>query len=236
MASPLDLLRQCGVRPAPAFALAQVGDHLMSTNQRGRHNNRDQEDRINALKQQAEQAARGEMIAWESDTLSPEQTEQFWRRVVEYEAAASTNHFQQLTEAGLELPDPAAMDDEELTSKLWELIGALAGKRVLISQTNHLSDRELYTLLLRDVLREETPMLPDYPGSAWHVDLVGSGSETDTYLYMKYYADEDWRQRWVAEFPDYDMPAHENPPYDRDRHLPQPDDEPPSEGQAERAM
>jgi len=40
-----------------------------------------------------------------------------------------------------------------------------------------LSDRELYTLLWRDVLREETPMLPDYPGSAWHLDLLGSGSE-----------------------------------------------------------
>lgn len=208
----------------------------MSTNQRDRHDNRDQdqEDRIHAVKQQAELAAGGEMIAWESDTLSAEQREQFWRRVVEYETAPSTNDFQQLTEAGLELPEPDAMHDEELSSKLWEVIGALAGKRVFISETNHLSDRELYTLLWRDVLREETSMLPDDPGSAWHVDLLGSGSETDTYLYLKYYADEDWRQRWMADFPDYDLPAHENPPYDRDRHLPRPDDSCPSEGQADR--
>ena len=55
----------------------------MSTNPRDRHDNSDQEHRINELKQQAEQAAGGEMVAWESGTLSPEQREQFWRRVVE---------------------------------------------------------------------------------------------------------------------------------------------------------
>lgn len=208
----------------------------MSTNHRDRNDKGDQEDRINELKQQADQAARGEMIAWESDTLSPEQREQFWRRVVECEAAPSTNHFQQLTEAGLELPEPDATDDEDLTSKLWEVLDALAWMRVFISQTNHLSDRELYSLLWRDVLREETPLLPDSPGSAWHLDLLGSGSETDTYLYLKHYADEDWRQRWLADFPDYHMPAHENPPYDRDRNLPQPDDEPPSEPEPEKTM
>jgi hypothetical protein len=192
----------------------------MSTNQRDRHDDRGQEERIHALKQQAEQAATGKMTAWESDTLSPDQREQFWRRVVEYESAAWTTDFQQLTEAGLELPDPDAMQDGELTSKLWELIDALAAKRVFLGQTNHLSDRELYTLLWRDVLREENPVLPDYPGSASHVDLLGGGSETDTYLYLKYYAEEDFRQKWLADFPDDKMPAHENPPYDRDRHLP----------------
>ena len=154
----------------------------MSTNHRDRHDNRDQEDRIDELKQQAEHAARGEMRAWESDTLSPERREQFWRRVVEYEAAPSTNYFQQLTEAGIELPEPDATHDEELTSTLWALIGALARMRVFVSQTDHLSDRELYTLLWRDVLREETPMLPDYPGSACYLDLLGSGSETETDL------------------------------------------------------
>jgi len=200
----------------------------MSTNQRDRHDNRDQEVWINGLKRQAEQAAGGEMIAWESDTVSAEQREQFWRRVVEYEAAPSTTDFQQLTEAGLELPKPDAMHDEELSAKLWEVIGGLARKRVFLSETDHLSDRELYALLWHDVLRAENPVLRDCPGSFSHVSLLGGCSETDNFLYLKYYADEDWREEWMAEFPDYDLPAHENPPYDRDRHLPRPDDEAPS--------
>jgi hypothetical protein len=39
---------------------------------------------------------------------------------------------------------------------------------------------------------------------------------------MKYYADEEWRRQFQEEFPDFQMPEHEDPPYDRDRLLPQP--------------
>lgn len=200
----------------------------MSTNDRNRDDKSEQRDRIDELKRQAERAAGCQMSAWESDTLSLDEREQFWRRVVEYESAPLTTDFQQLTEAGLELPEPDAMDDEQLTSKLWELIRALARMGVFITQTNHLSDRELYGLLWRDELRHETPMLPNNGGSAWHLDLLGGWSETDIYLYLKHYADEDSRQQWRVDFPDYDIPAHEDAPYDRDRHLPQWGDEPPS--------
>jgi hypothetical protein len=48
---------------------------------------RDQTARINALKQQAEQAARGKMVAWESDAPSPDVEEQFWRQVLDLDAA-----------------------------------------------------------------------------------------------------------------------------------------------------
>lgn len=65
--------------------------------------------------------------------------------------------------------------------------------------------------------------------SACHYPLLSSGADEDTYLYLKYFADEDWRTDWLEQSPEYEMPAHEDPPYDRDRLLPQPTYGPPSD-------
>jgi hypothetical protein len=162
------------------------------------------------------------MISWESDALTPDQKEDFWQRIVDFGAAPLKTDFAPITEAGIDLPNPEALDDAQLALKLWEVVGALAAMRVFISETDHLSDRELYHELWHRHLREERPNLPATPASAWHVSPLGGRSETDTQQYLKYYADEDWRQHWLGEFPNCAMPAHEDPPFDRDRHLPQP--------------
>lgn len=116
------------------------------------------------------------------------------------------------------------MDDLQLEAKLWEVIEALARMRVFLGQTDHLNDRALYTLLWLDLLREAAKDLPHDDSSAWDIDLLGSGSEEDTYLYLKYYADDAARRQWSADFPNDEMPEHADPPFDRDRRLPQADD------------
>lgn len=183
--------------------------------------------RIEELKRQAAELTRGEMVSWKSEELSPEMEEGFLQGVIAYESAALTTHYKQLEEAGVELPAPETMDDEKLTAKLWEVIEALARKRVFLESTNHLNDRELYTVLWSDELREEIPDMVFDEYSAWHIDLIGSGSDEDTYLWMKYYADDKTRRRWMKDWPDYEMPDHEDPPYDRDRHMPQASYSPP---------
>ena len=186
------------------------------------------EDNIEALKRRAEELSGGQMEVSSLDDCSAEVEEAFWKHVVDYEEAPWTTHFQQLENAGVSLPAPDPLKDEELTAKLWEIIRKLALLRVFIEQTDHLSDRELYTHLWTDSLREETKALPLAANSAYHIQLLGGWSEEDTQLYLKYYADEDWRQQWHKDWPTDPIPTHEDPPYDRDRLLPKPDYGPPT--------
>ena len=187
----------------------------------------DREKKIEDLKRRAQELAGGKMTTGEIEPTSPEVQEGFWKHVVEYEEATWTTHFQQLERAGVSLPAPETLNDQELTAKLWEVINKLAQLRISVEETDHLSDRELYSTLWTEGLREETKDILLDQDSACHYPLLGSGSEEDTYLYLKYFADEEWRKDWLEQYPDYVMPAHEDPPYDRDRLLPKPTYGPP---------
>ena len=165
-----------------------------------------------------------EKLIWESGECPPEARARFQQSVAAYEQAPWTTHFGLLEEAGIKLPPPESINDQQLEAKLWEVIEGLAGRRVFLSQTDHLNDRALYALLWHELLREAAKDLPLDDSSAWHIDPLGSGSEEDMYLYHKYYADDAARRQWSADFPDDEMPDHEEPPFDRDRRLPQADD------------
>jgi hypothetical protein len=121
---------------------------------------KDPEARIEALKRRAEELSGGQMEVGSLDNYPsevPEEVEEgFWKHIVDYEEAPWTTNFQQLESAGVSLPPPDSLKDEELTAKLWEIIQKLALLHVFISQTDHLSDRELYTHLWTESLREET--------------------------------------------------------------------------------
>jgi len=181
---------------------------------------KDQDERIADLKSRVEELCGGQMEAGGLDDCSSEIEEGFWKQVVEYEQAPWTTNFQQLEEAGVSLPHPDSLSDQELPTKLWEVIQKLALLRVFIDQTDHLSDRELYTHLWTDSLREETKMLPLSENAACHIPLLGSGSEESTLLYLKFYADEREREAWLEDFPGDTVPEHEDPPYKRDHLLP----------------
>jgi hypothetical protein len=109
--------------------------------------NRDK--RIEDLKRRAEELCDGQMELGKLDDCPAEMEESFWKYVVDYEEAPSGTHFQQLEMAGVSLPPPDSLNDQELTAKLWEVIHKLALLRVFVEQTDHLSDRELYASLDR---------------------------------------------------------------------------------------
>jgi hypothetical protein len=113
---------------------------------------------------------------------------------------------------------PGDIDDFQMRGRLWELLYALAGRRFFLYDTNHLSDRELYSWLCNDWLNQETCDTP--PEAEWNCRL--SPNEENEDIYLRYYADEEIRQKWAKHFPETIIPPHEQPPYDRDRWLPEP--------------
>ena len=183
----------------------------------------DQASRIEKLKHRAHQLTGGQMVPLKSDDCPPEIEEEFWKRMVAFEEADWVPPFDLLVKGGVSLPPPDELDDSQLTAKLWEVIQGLALLGAYLHNTDHLSDRELYEYLWTDALREPAVLQPTDPDFAYHFDLIGSGSEEDTRLYLKYYADEKERRSWAKEWPEDILPDHEQPPFDRDRQLPTPE-------------
>lgn len=147
--------------------------------------------------------------------------EEFLKHVLEYEHAQPITLLQLLKNAGLSVPAPDDLDDGELTAQLWEVIERMSSLGAYLLHTDHLSDRDLYTYLYSDALREEAMLFPEDPNYAYTIDLTGSGSEEDTQIYFRYYADEEYRKQWARDWPDDHMPPREEPPYTRDLRLPQ---------------
>ena len=176
----------------------------------------DRQAHIQDLQRRAEAFVSDKLSFVESEEL-PQTLREY---VLTYEEAEINTSFDLLVQGGMALPAPEKLDDMQLTAKLWEVIRGLALLRTFLYNTNHLSDRELYEELWYEELLVENPDMPDDENSACHIDLVGSGSKEDSELYLRYYADEEDRNEWAKDWPNDIIPAHETPPYDRDRYLP----------------
>ena len=177
-----------------------------------------QEVRIAKLRAELEKLG-GTTMALES--MPADMEEEFLRHVLEYETAEPISISELLENSGMEVPAADTLGNDALRIKLKEIIERMASLGAYLLHTDHLSDRELYDYLYDDGLREEAVLFPENPSYAYMIDLTGSGSDDDNQAYLKYYADEEHRRQWAHDWPDDPMPEHEDPPFDRDRFLPQ---------------
>jgi len=178
----------------------------------------DQEQRIAKLREEIKKLG-GNTLSIED--MPADMEEEFLRHVLEYETAEPISLFRLLENSGPKLLVPGSLTDDDLTPKLKETIERMSSLGAYLLHTNHLRDRELYEYLYNDGLREEAVLFPENPSYAYMIDLTGSGSEEDNQIYLKYYADAEHRIQWALDWPDDIIPDHEDPPFDRDRHLPQ---------------
>jgi hypothetical protein len=130
-----------------------------------------------------------------------------------------TTLFAKLQDAGIPLPNPDDLFDAEMASVLWKVIDGMWNEGAVLYSTDHLSDRELYTLLWTDLLLEDHQIVPEGFSITTHLDVLGGWSNEDLETYLRYYADEDTRKEWAEQY-GKPLPEHLDPPYDRDRLLP----------------
>lgn len=180
--------------------------------------------RINDLRYEAEQLAGGDLVFQHTEHVPPEIEEKFWENVIHIEKAPVMTRREMLAQDGCVPPAIEDLAEAEIRVELWKVIHALAERRHYLSQTDHLSDRELYQLILNKVLEEEVHVLSAPVGWSFHVLLseYGSldGALSGDEIYLTYYADAEWREQWQEEHSDLELPESLELPYERDDELP----------------
>lgn len=114
-------------------------------------------------------------------------------------------------EPQLTLPSPDSLSDEEISTILVDTIDRLYHQRIVLDFTNHLSDRELYCLIIRDILPSCEKKI-DLPRNYLHWHCLDVADEEETWL--KFYASSMDRDLW-QEQTGKELPPREEPPYPR---------------------
>jgi hypothetical protein len=109
----------------------------------------------------------------------------------------------------LRIPSPDSLDNESLSVILKQTIARLRCESIVLSCTDHLSDRELYRVIYRDIL----------PCCEKKVAIEGNELEwrcvDDNETWLTYYADAVERRRFQEEH-QVDLPKAKIPRYRRE--------------------
>jgi hypothetical protein len=174
--------------------------------------------RIEDLKQKIRDATGQNPVFGTMNDCPPEVEEAFLRSVLAYEVAPKKTLMDALADSGVSVPAPDLLSDTDLSSKLWEVIHGLVALRVTIGNTDHLSDRALYTLLYNETLHVALVVGME---QAMQIDMTESGNYEDGLrTYLTYYASEKERRRYARIFPKLYIPPHCEPPRRRDHLIP----------------
>ncbi|PYS34382.1 MAG: hypothetical protein DMG14_29620 [Acidobacteria bacterium] len=173
--------------------------------------------RIQQLRQKIREATGQKPVFGTSPDCPPEVEEAFLENVLAHETSPKRTLLDVLGESGVEVPRPKKLTDGELTAKLWEVIYTLLRQSIVIGNTDDLSDRELYTLLWNETLRQEFIISPRY---TLYIDMTRTGVDGGMPVYLKYYASEAQRNLYLEAYPDFKMPEHVDPPRRRDHLIP----------------
>ncbi len=111
----------------------------------------------------------------------------------------------------LVLPSPDRLDDETLHNVLHNTIQQLFEKHIVLDFTEHLTDRQLYCVIYRDILPSQEKQI-ERRKNFLHWDCANMGDDPE--IWLRYYATEEERQAWADETNGY-PPQIDDPPFPR---------------------
>lgn len=153
-----------------------------------------------------------ESIAWVDSQRMPTETEnELLESMLEWERAPMAP-IRDWFDPPLDPPPLAKLNALQLRTALLDVVDRLFQKRIVLYFTDHLSDRALYALILRDILPSYEKKL-ERGGAFLHWDC--SGIDDDPQDWLTYYASDEERQIWEEET-GLPCPDRADPPFRRD--------------------
>lgn len=113
-------------------------------------------------------------------------------------------------EPELRIPHPDILDDASLRRALNDVVQKLFEQRIVLDFTEHLSDRQLYCVIYRDILPSPEKKL-NSSQRYLHWDCADAGGDPEVWL--RYYATDEEREHW--EESGEPLPPSEPPPFPR---------------------
>ncbi len=146
-----------------------------------------------------------------AELMSTSNENDFLQSMLEWERAPIVPIYQWF-QPELRLPTPDSLSEERLQELLCGTIDQLYDKHIVLDFTDHLSDHELYCLIVRDILPAHEKQIRR-ENNYLHWDCANTDGDPDVWL--RYYASEPERQVWAEETQGY-LPQVEDPPHERD--------------------
>lgn len=142
------------------------------------------------------------------------------RWVKQVEAAPVTTWKAELSVRGMDFEYHPSMAEATVTRQLWRLLHALAKIQVTFTNTDHLSERELYQLLIEAILVQPIAQVCACSERGCVVDVVGIAVQDDPVPWLQHYASNRERMEWAKQNPGKGLPVPMPAPFARDALLP----------------
>lgn len=135
------------------------------------------------------------LVVIDTERMSTRFENEYLRSILAWEQAPSLP-ISQWFEPELVLPSHDTLGDAELRERLPQILRMLFERNIVLEFTGHLSDRQLYCLIARDILPEREKKVA-IANTYLHWQCIDPLVEEENWL--RFYADDEERCQWQSE-------------------------------------